>query len=89
MKRRLIEKLRCVKCGHNKLQLEVISEDNTDIVRGSLICPLCFSNYEIKEGIPLLHPPSLSLRMKEARSSESLWCKLDKAHFRETDKLAE
>ena len=89
MKSRLIAKLRCIKCGHGKLQLKVISETKIEIVEGYLTCPLCSTLYEIKDCVPLLHHPSLSLRMKQAVQSELLLSKMDEVNLIETDKLAE
>ena len=89
MKRQLVEKFRCVRCEHNELQLEVNTETEVGIVQGTLTCPLCSSRYKIENGVPLLHPASLSLRFEQGISSPSLERQIGEAHLSETDKLAE
>lgn len=89
MKRQLVAKLRCVRCGHEVLQLRADAETEIGIVEGTLMCPLCSSRYRIENGVPLLHPPSLSLRIEQARASPGSERCIGMADSTEADKLAE
>ena len=55
MKRSLLDILCCPVCKGD-LVLQVVSEDENEIVEGSLTCPACNVRYPIREGIPDLIP---------------------------------
>ena len=56
MKRELMEILACPVCK-GKLELTVETEDENEIVAGSLYCARCNVRYPIKDTIPNLLPP--------------------------------
>ena len=58
MKRDLLEILRCPVCGGN-LELDATSEDEDEVVEGSLRCTSCGETYAIEDTIPNLLPPAL------------------------------
>ncbi|MBE0480521.1 MAG: methytransferase partner Trm112 [Dehalococcoidia bacterium] len=58
MKRELMDILACPLCKGD-LTLEVLEEDETEIVTGSLNCAACSQTYPIKDTIPNLLPPEL------------------------------
>ncbi len=55
MKRELMEILACPVC-QGDLELEVVDENETEIVSGSLYCPRCDVHYPIVDTIPNLLP---------------------------------
>lgn len=89
MKRQLVERLRCVRCGHEELQLKADTETEIGIVEGRLTCSLCSCRYRIENGVPLLHPPSLRRPLVQAMSSTSSERRIGQAHSNRADKLAE
>ena len=58
MRPTLLEILACPVCK-NSLRLEVSSENDTEILEGSLFCDTCVEVYLIEDGIPNLLPPNL------------------------------
>ena len=56
MKRELMEILACPVCK-GELELTVETEDENEIVAGSLYCARCNVRYPIKDTIPNLLPP--------------------------------
>jgi uncharacterized protein YbaR (Trm112 family) len=58
MKKELVEILVCPECK-GKLELEVIEEEGSEVVTGSLRCTACNLVYPINDGIPNLLPPEL------------------------------
>lgn len=58
MKRDLMDILACPVCK-GALELSVDSEDDGEIVEGSLRCAACEETYPIAGGIPNLLPPDL------------------------------
>jgi uncharacterized protein len=55
MKRNLLDIICCPVCKGD-LILQVVIENETEIVEGSLTCPVCNAKYPIWEGIPDLIP---------------------------------
>lgn len=58
MRRDLMDILACPVCK-NPLLLEVESEENDEVIAGSLHCAECPQTYPIIDAIPNLLPPSL------------------------------
>jgi uncharacterized protein YbaR (Trm112 family) len=58
MKRDLMDILVCPVC-RGELELTVTSEEDDEIVEGSLQCKECQETYPIEDTIPNLLPPSL------------------------------
>ena len=58
MKPDLVKILACPVCKGD-LKLTVTTEDNGEVVTGSLTCQSCKEVYPIKETIPNLLPPTL------------------------------
>ncbi|MBI4338667.1 MAG: methytransferase partner Trm112 [Chloroflexi bacterium] len=58
MRRELMEILACPVCK-GPLELRVVQEEGTEVVKGSLFCGTCKESYPIEDSIPNLLPPSL------------------------------
>ena len=58
MRRDLMDILACPVCK-SPLALDVETEDNDEVITGSLHCPDCPQTYPIFDAIPNLLPPSL------------------------------
>lgn len=58
MRRDLMDILACPVCK-SPLALDVETEDNDEVITGSLHCPDCPQTYPIIDAIPNLLPPSL------------------------------
>lgn len=58
MKRDLMDIL-CCPLDKNELELEVDTEDETEILEGRLVCSECGEVYPIEDGIPNLLPPDM------------------------------
>ena len=58
MKKDLMEILACPVCK-GKLELRVETEEDDEVVTGSLICAKCDESYPIEESIPNLLPPDM------------------------------
>jgi uncharacterized protein YbaR (Trm112 family) len=56
MKKELMSILVCPECI-GELKLEVIEEEGSEVVTGSLHCTACNLNYPISDGVPNLLPP--------------------------------
>ncbi|NLX49498.1 MAG: Trm112 family protein [Methanospirillum sp.] len=56
MRRDLQEILCCPVC-HGDLDLAVITEDEVEVLEGTLHCRACGIDYPIEDGIPNLLPP--------------------------------
>lgn len=50
--------LACPMC-HGELELRVESEDEVEVVTGSLVCQKCGESYPIEDAIPNLLPPGM------------------------------
>ena len=59
MKPELLEILVCPVC-RGKLELEVESEENSEIIAGNLSCASCNLRYTINDGIPNMLPPEIN-----------------------------
>ncbi len=57
MKRSLLDILACPVCKSNPLELTVTSENEREIVSGTLRCTKCGLTYPIEDGIPNMLPP--------------------------------
>ena len=68
MRRDLMDILACPVCK-GELTLTVDSEQEDEIVEGSLRCSACDESYPISEGIPNLLPPDMR-RAMEAEAAE-------------------
>ena len=71
MKTQLVSRLRCVNCGGKDLRLTVDTEPDFGVSEGRLICSSCSSLFEIRQGVPLLHPQLLRLGFSQADMSAS------------------
>ena len=61
MKKDLVDILACPVCK-SPLKLDVVKEEKTDVVEGSLFCQMCNYAYSIKNSIPNLLPPDAQKR---------------------------
>lgn len=61
MRRDLMDILACPVCK-SPLALDVETEDNDEVITGSLHCPDCPQTYPIIDAIPNLLPPSLRMQ---------------------------
>jgi uncharacterized protein len=55
MRRNLLDIICCPVCKGD-LVLSVVTENETEIIEGSLTCPACNAKYPISDGIPDLIP---------------------------------
>jgi uncharacterized protein YbaR (Trm112 family) len=67
MRRDLMDILVCPVCK-GTLTLDVTSEEDGEIIEGSLNCAACDETYPITEGIPNLLPPDLRRELEAAAS---------------------
>ncbi|MGE3962332.1 MAG: methytransferase partner Trm112 [Dehalococcoidia bacterium] len=67
MRRDLMDILACP-LDKAELRLEATSEQDGDVIAGSLVCASCGEVYPIADGIPNLLPPDLRAAMAEAAS---------------------
>ncbi len=58
MKHDLMEIICCPVCKSD-LELNVKTENETEILEGTLTCKKCVHDYPIEEGIPNLLPPNM------------------------------
>ncbi len=58
MKKELMEILACPVCK-GALELEVGTEDEDEVIEGSLVCHQCPETYPITDAIPNLLPPNM------------------------------
>jgi len=58
LKKELMEILACPVCK-GELELRVETEENEDVIAGSLHCARCGEKYPIEDSIPNLLPPPL------------------------------
>ncbi len=58
MKRELMDILACPVCK-GELELRVETEEENEIVTGSLICHQCDETYPIEDAIPNMLPPHM------------------------------
>lgn len=58
MKKSLMDILACPVCK-SQLELQVDTEDEEEVVTGSLICAKCDESYPITDTIPNLLPPEM------------------------------
>ena len=58
MKRELMDILACPVCK-GELELRVETEEENEIVTGSLVCHQCDETYPIEDAIPNMLPPQM------------------------------
>ncbi len=70
MRRDLVDILACP-LDKAELRLDVTSEQDGEILAGTLTCTRCEEAYPIADGIPNLLPPDLRAAMAEASAEPS------------------
>ena len=67
MKKDLVDILACPVCKGD-LRLSVETENEGEVVSGSLYCAHCDVSYLISDGIPCLMPPGVAIGSKDSHS---------------------
>lgn len=68
MKLRLLDLLACPTCGGD-LKLKAESNDAGEILKGELSCASCQATYPIRDGVPRLLPPQLSMVVQKTAAA--------------------